>query len=662
MILKKYIPAAFLALMLAIGLFASNAQASGGGRTITLTDSKALWTELANARDGDTFVLIGSCFAIDPTSSDAPLVINKAVTIRGGSLMLGTGGVILNADVTFQNITLGFPNAVRNAIMANGHTLTLEDVQADSTTYGFHLFCGGLYDPDGFGSTPGPAGKIVLRGSVSLKGGSGETGSLYAGNLCMGGMNPADDAIDGPANAFAGDAEIVFEGDKGEFGGIYAGGAQQRIPRGSPNGKVILPDPEKYTVAGSVTVRLRNGQVGWVQGRGARETHVVYNGNSYLTDGIVMNDIASLRVESGYLIPALGSTFREGAAMAAAPDAKLGLMMYFGDLTVGSFSGGGTLQLREEQTLTISGAVTGSTAIEVVRDGGGVWVKSLPKEEHACVQAPQSVDGAFTLSPPQGYETVNLVRDESGGWKVPAGSIPMVVLVDSFAVGSPDMWVKSGTQSAAFPLEAEYAENSAPGSCMDYVPVEITVNSKPAEYTYVEGDGYGEWYYMGEQVAVRIADNCLEITASSNPYWDPILAGTYDIEITVPGSNTGSGQELRGRAVLTVGGGGSQQEKFPYAIESLAVSNAAVTVGVSQLDGAAGGVVYAASYGADGRLLGVAAVPVPVSVQEEEPELVTVPLNSSGAGHVAVFIAGGETMRPLCGNQRVNIVDVLDNR
>lgn len=656
--MKKYIPAMLLAFMLAIGLFASNAQASGGGRTITLTDSKELWTELANAQDGDTFVLSGLCAAVDPSGKDAPLVINKAVTIQGGSLTFHTGGIILNADVTFRDITLGFPSPVRNAIMANGHTLTLENVQAASTGYGFHLFCGGLYDPNGFGSTPGPAGKIVLGGSVSLKGRIDGTGSLYAGNLCMGGMNPEQDAINGPANAFAGDAEIVFEGDKGEFGGIYAGGAQQRIPQGSPNGKVILPDPEKYTVAGSVTVCLMDGQVGWVQGRGARETHVVYNGNGDLTDGIEMNDIASLRVESGYLIPALGSTFREGAAMAADPGAKLGLMMYFGDLTVGSFSGGGTLQMREEQTLTVSGAVTGRTAIEVVRDGGGVWVKSLPKEEHAYVQAPQSVDGAFTLRPPQGYETVNLVRDESGGWKVPAGSIPTVVLVDSFAVGSPDMWVKSGTTSAAFTLEAEYAENSAPGSCMDYVPVEITVNNKPAKYE--EEDGY--YYCRDEGVAFVIADNCLEIVDSSNSYSDPILAGTYDIEITVPGSNTGSGQELRGRAVLTVGSGGTQQEEFPYAIESLAVNDAAVTVGVSQLDGAAGGVVYAASYGADGRLLGVAAVPVPVSVQEEEPELVTVPLNSSGAGHVAVFITGGETMRPLCGNQRVNIVDVLDNR
>lgn len=638
--MKKYIPAALLALTLALGLLSSTAHASGGGRTVTLADSNQLWTELANAQDGDTFVLSGLCAAVDPSGKDAPLVINKAVTIQGGNLALHTGGIILNADVTFRDITLGFPSPVRNAIMANGHTLTLENVQAASTGYGFHLFCGGLYDPDGFGSTPGPAGKIVLGGSVSLRGRIGETGSLYAGNLCMGGMNPADDAIDGPANAFAGDAEIVFENSKGEFGGVYAGGAQQRIPRGMPNGKVILPDPEKYTVDGSVTVRLRNGQVGWVDGRGARGTHVIYNGNGDLTDGIVMNDIASLRVESGYLIPALGSTFGE---VAAAPGAKLGLM-YLGNLTVASFSGGGTLQMLGEQTLTVSGAVTGSTAVEVVGGAGGVWSKPLPQEGHVYVQAPQSVEGAFTLSPPHGYETVELVRDGSGGWSVPVGSIPTVVLVDSFAVASRDMWVKGGTQSAAFPLKVEYAENSA-NHYMDFVPVEITVNGEPAEYTYVESDD--DYYYMGEQVAVRIAEGCLEIAASSKPYWVPIPAGTYDIEITVPGSNTGDGKELRGKAVLTVGDGGTQQTEFTYAIESLAVSDGAVTVGVSQLPDAAGGVVYAASYGADGRLRGIAAVPV------QEEKQVTVPLNSAGADHVAVFITGGGAMQPLCENQRV---------
>lgn len=639
--MKKHILAALLALILAIGLFPSNAQASGGGRTITLADNNQLWTELAHAQDGDTFVLSGLCAAVDPSGKDAPLVINKAVTIQGGNLSFHTGGIVLNADVTFRDITLGFPSPVRNAIMANGHTLTLENVQAASTGYGFHLFCGGLYDPDGVGvTTPGPEGKIVLRGPVSLKGRIGETGSLYAGNLCMGGMNPADDAIDGPANAFARNAEIVFEGDKGEFGGIYAGGAQQRIPRGAPNGKVILPDPEKYTVDGSVTVRLMNGQVGWVQGRGARETHVVYNGNSYLTDGIVMNDIASLRVESGYLIPALGSTFGE---VAAASGAKLGLM-HLGNLTVSSFSGGGTLQMGEEQTLTVSGAVTGSTAIEVVRDAGGVWVKSLPKEEHAYVQAPQSGAGSFTLSPPQGYETVEIVRDETGGWKVPAGSIFTEVLVKTLAISAPVQQVESGERYVEFPLDATYADASAYYSFVQYIPLQITVNGVAADRVEEE-DSYS---YTAEKVVLRVAGDSLEIVASSNPDFDSIPDGVYTIGITVPGSNTESGHPLWVRAVLTVGDGGTQQEEFPYAIESLAVSDAAVTVGVSQLNGAAGGVVYAASYGADGRLLGVAAVPV------QEEEQVTVPLNSAGADHVAVFITGGGAMQPLCENQRVS--------
>lgn len=647
--MKKHIPAALLALMLAIGLFPSNAQASGGGRTITLADNNQLWTELAHAQDGDTFVLSGLCAAVDPSGKDAPLVINKAVTIQGGNLSFHTGGIVLNADVTFRDITLGFPSPVRNAIMANGHTLTLENVRADSTTYGFHLFCGGLHDPGGVGvTTPGPAGKIVLRGSVSLKGRIGETGSLYAGNLCMGGMNPEQDAINGPANAFSRDAEIVFECDKGEFGGIYAGGAQQRIPQGAPNGKVILPDPEKYTVAGSVTVRLMNGQVGWVQGRGARETHVVYNGNSYLTDDIAMNDINSLRVESGYLIPALGSTFREGAAVAAASGATLGLM-HLGNLTVGSFDGGGTLQMLEKQTLTVSGEVTGSTAIEVVMDAGGVWAKPLPKEEYAYVQAPQSEADAFTLSPLHGYETVELVRDESGGWSVPAGSIFTEVLVDSFAVASPAAWIKSGALIAELPLEVDYAKNSAYFSYMDFIPLEITVNGQRADC--FEKDGNYSYTVTTEKVSLMVMvaeDSLVVMPLSESEDFSPIPDGTYNIEITVPGSSTGSGQELRGRAVLTVGGGGTQQEKFPYSIESLAVNDDAVTVGVSQLSGEGGGVAYAASYGADGKLLGVGAVPV------QEEQQVTIPLNSAGADHVAVFITDGGAMQPLCENQRVS--------
>lgn len=102
---------------------------------------------------------------------DNALVIGRAVTITGGGLSLERAGIILGGNVTFQNISISMNTSVRNAIIANGHSLTLDGVQS-AGTYNISLFCGGVTDYcGGNGSeipTVGTSGHITIKDRKSV--------------------------------------------------------------------------------------------------------------------------------------------------------------------------------------------------------------------------------------------------------------------------------------------------------------------------------------------------------------------------------------------------------------------------------------------------------------------------------------------------------------
>ena len=209
-------------------------------------------------QDGDTIRLIGSCMVNDLNSNSAPWVINKRITITGDTLYLRSGGIVLGADVTFTDVNLSFANCVRNAIMANGYTLTLNNVSSEASTRRIHLLCGGLTGDVKFTDPipqPGNNGRIIIQGSTSL-------GNLYAGSL----------SGDGQPNGFSGNAEIVIaNGATGKMGDIYASGALETyIPPNSwfDQTEPAPPsaDPEQFSVSGKVNIQLYNTSVLSVNG------------------------------------------------------------------------------------------------------------------------------------------------------------------------------------------------------------------------------------------------------------------------------------------------------------------------------------------------------------------------------------------------------------
>ncbi len=203
-------------------------------------------------KDGDTIVIEKSGIVNEVHNLD-PWVINKSVTIRGGTLHLRAAGILLGADVTFEDVSLSFSNAVCNAVMANGHTLTLNNVSVDKNASGdqfaqdVHLFCGGLTGRN-VTAKKGPHGKIVISGKTELN-------NLYAGSMASRTDGVRPNVYQDPATI------IIKEGTTGKLGNIYASGAEESYfdPTHIFNQEKVAPpkaDAGRFQVTGPVKVEL----------------------------------------------------------------------------------------------------------------------------------------------------------------------------------------------------------------------------------------------------------------------------------------------------------------------------------------------------------------------------------------------------------------------
>lgn len=478
--------------------------------------------------------------------SDSPWVIEKSVIIENGEITIGTGGIVLGADVTFRNITLSFGSSVRNAIIANGHTLTLENVTCGSQSY--NLFCGGLIDSnqEGFDTpAPGTEGKLVIKGTTGLQNHTDYgSGNIYAGNLTMGGMNENNNGptANGPANEFSGSAVIDLTGssaDSTELGTVYACGAQQRIPVGQLSGKVTIANAAAYTVSGTVTVK---GKVPDVQGAGAPHVDVIYSGNG---DEAVQtyDDISSLTVESGNLALDYGSFFKAtGGDVSVASGAKLNFCKLAGPLSVRNFQGGGLIILDEYQTLTVTGTVSGTAAVAVgYVSYDGKYSTKVPVLGHTYISAANSADGSFRLLPYANQTDVVLLRDSAGDWTATKTG-ESEEKVASVAFGQEPASTETLEEEFVLPLTVETDPET--GVYLDFIPLTINVNGYPASRTVVDEDYYVYTTRLSE-LTMDVKENDLCVV--------PHEKGVYAIEIVVPKGYTVSGQELRTSTTLTVG-------------------------------------------------------------------------------------------------------------
>ena len=369
------------------------------------------WMKAQKVQDGDTIILDAEPYVGWGSAEGKPQVIDTSVTIQAGNadtIHFRSAGIVLGADVTFKNVLLGFQNRTRSAIMANGHTLTLENVTKNQGTRDIHLLCGGLTGYS-INATPGTHGQIIIRGNTSL-------GNIYAGSL----------SSDGAPNHFDYPATITIDSSATkQMGNIYASGAKQAFvdenqmlnPYYEPDPP--FADPAQYVVNGEVTINAYRSISRSIDGRtgGSENAMVTYNGNEYLNDTLVLSNIGGLSVQSGGpFTPAAGSSMSgTNAEISVAPDTHLSLINFDKNLTTGNFTGGGTVVLAPRQSWTITGTVNGTTKIGI----GSIWndaSQSIPQKNHAYINAPASDDASFQLIPHNANPKQILYRNEQGVW------------------------------------------------------------------------------------------------------------------------------------------------------------------------------------------------------------------------------------------------------
>ncbi|MDE7009996.1 MAG: hypothetical protein K2O93_02195, partial [Oscillospiraceae bacterium] len=540
--------AALLALCLTAALLPLPAHAAGGERTVN--SGQELLDAINAATDGD-IIKLGCDFVLGAENSGTePWAINKSVTIQGNShiLTLWRGGIILGADVKFENIVLHFASSTRNAIIANGYTLTLDTVRANSTAHSFNLFCGGLIKNSYESFTPpktGSDGQIIINGKTNLQGNPNVCGdgNIYAGNLCMGNMGGEGATDDSGPNQFEGNASITINADKdSNLGSIYACGAKQYAPAPGQPGKRTEPNDRDYTVTGTVTI-TGNNRLPDVEGGGSSATDVVYRGDGNPSESTFVG-ISSLSVETGNLALTASSQFENNGNLSVASGAKLDLTKADGrNLNVGNFSGnGGFLFLNQDQTLKITGQVTGTTKVAI---GGTNYNDTLSSSSanvgQTYISAPNSTDSNFELLPHSSQPNMTLVRDSSGNWTAssngPGGDINPKM--DSISLGKNSEAVPNGTTKVILPL------NVTPDDFwIEDVDLEIYVDGSLSRIG-ADSEGYHTYTSSGYDLFMTVDPEGNALFISGFTDTGAIVGGPYEIRIEVPAKNSSTGQKLK---------------------------------------------------------------------------------------------------------------------
>lgn len=555
------IAAALLAVCVIVAAFPGAALAVDGqtGTTRVADNVEDLDAIVAAANDGDVIEISGTCMSND-ANRNAPWVINKKITFRGVSANAGinvrTGGIILAADVTFENLELAFPNAVRNAIMANGHTLTLRNiVPSQSTKNAVHLFCGGATGLN-INAPSGNHGNIIIENCPQI---GNSNGNVYAGSIAT---NEDPNVSSIPATV-----TMIGTSKMGEF---YACGALETFVDNNHwfdteyTPAPPTPSIERFPVTGDVTFNLYYTSTTMVDGAtgSSKNAAVAYTGKGNLNDSLTLKNLSNLTVGSGEELKPKAGSGLDGAELVV-PTSSILHLTNLPNLEFAGLQGGGDLVLGQTQTLTIDGSVSGTTRIGVGSIFNGAS-QQAPELGHVYVRAPQSADGDFELLCPSNKPNLKLVRDNVGNWTVeddsPGGEEKPPSKLVSFAPESVYLTSEESADIAvdgiSIPLNTVYSGDDL---SIDTIPLIIHV--KDNGETIVSPDGnYGYCYetddlriFTGDEGRGNGEEMWVYSKVNNGPDPAPVPDGIYQFDITVPGAYTASGEDLSASCTLTVG-------------------------------------------------------------------------------------------------------------
>lgn len=354
-------------------------------------------TAVENVKDGGTIYIKATkgAFINGDEYGRLPYVIEKNITVMpepGASmaeLSVRAAGIVLNADVTFQNIRLDFGNKTHDAIFAKGHKLTLINVSRSDASREIDLFAGGLnfnkdehyYTDENENGVAWPEdivkkveGSPADKGSIEIRTDEKYADKTYGcsfGNIYAGSMN----------GEYAGSANIIID-DSGskidKIETVYARGAHEAASGNMFDFSEPEPpsaDNENY-VEGDVSITLINQQVDTIDGfHGTKKSQNALGKTSlavstkYRLEYVNISDVDEITAESGTFAPQVAAvdnafktlTIKEGAEL----DLSCGT-----NWDVTGFAGGGALTLAKKGRMRITGALNGTTRLKTA-DGMG---------------------------------------------------------------------------------------------------------------------------------------------------------------------------------------------------------------------------------------------------------------------------------------------------
>lgn len=311
-----------------------------------------------NVADGGTIYIIGAGFLNDKAGQGgAPLVINKNITIKSDSetnyakLSIRPAGLLLGADVRFENIQLEFANKTHDSIFANGHKLELINVSNSSGGRVIDLFAGGL------NSESGGNGQIVMKRDANFS--DSQNSETYFGNIYAGSMN----------SPFQGNAIIDIDGNgKIKYGNIYASGAHEADPGGLFDIEEPEPpeaDPQAYPIEGDVKISVNKpSSLSEIHGEGAvGDVTVSVHTQNPITP--VMTEIDNLMIASGEIYGEKIEKLTGNLVLGETGILNLTKHPASGFCIDGNFQGmGGRVRLKKDGTVDIGGTISGECRIQ----------------------------------------------------------------------------------------------------------------------------------------------------------------------------------------------------------------------------------------------------------------------------------------------------------
>ena len=395
--MKKRILSTFLTLALLLTLLPTAVMAEGENkntiytRYVSSNSSAGSGTQadpfnffedaLNKAEAGDTIVILGKAYQNDTAGGTsgigAPLIINTPVTIEGrteqngvsnASFEIRSGGIVLGADVTMKNVVLELTNRYHNAIFANGHRLTAENVTRGNSARQVHLFAGGIGRVDHLASVnlPAPGDSAVLNLQNST------FGNIYAGGVAAG---------------YTGAVSVTVK--NGTVGTIYGSGANESVPGGDWFDLTEPPAPTanpNYTVSGPVNITVDGAStVGEaytvsVNGNGSSDTSLTIN-TAVESKKLNLADLKNLTINGG---TAAVAAINETADVTLNNNATVSFAGT-NSKTINSLSGNGKIVLGKEDKLTITGAFNGTHDFETT--GGTDGQSGLAATGHTYITA-----------------------------------------------------------------------------------------------------------------------------------------------------------------------------------------------------------------------------------------------------------------------------------